>query len=164
MIVLCPKVFASAPPDSVTQHHKEFLEHYLTIKKIRATVANEVWDNWRHKIKTKYGNIVGDDVISHRRGLYSPEVVRLNQDFTEVEPKPCDDVTMLQKTISLANRRWLDIDYLIVDNPLEFSSVGREGRELRIVTLSTFWIEVTSTMEGRLMYEAFCQKCAVDKV
>lgn len=134
IIFLCPKALAGI--DCKYEHG--FLIDYLGMSGTKAKIANEVWDTFRHRILSKNTDKkVAERIISHFRGFFEPETIKLKSDFTEEDPISVDEKTMLEKTKDFINRKGAEINYFICQDPDKYQGLNKKP-----ITLQQFLVEM----------------------
>ncbi len=154
MIVLCPKSFAGTE----SEFERGFLKHYLSRKREKAVVANEVWDTWRHNITMRYEENA-QILIGHFRGWFEPEAgYQLKEDFTEKDPIHVDTEVMIQKTKELVSRRWADIQYFVTQEPTKYV-----GLKIKPISLLEFYVACMNSPADREIVLEYSVKSVFDK-
>lgn len=157
MIVTCSKAFAG----SESAHERDFLKYYLSKTGQKAVLANEVWSSFRFRILKKSDDLeLVEKVITHRRGKFCPEDVKLTEEHQEEEPIDYDESVLFEKTKSLVNRRWADIDFFITQEPKKYSL----DNSVNIMTLSEFYFYCMTNSATRELVEEFNVRLVIDQM
>jgi hypothetical protein len=155
MIVLCYK-----EAYGTTSFHREFLLFYLSKTGEKATVANEVWDNWRFALVEKFG-AAGEKRIPHLRGFFQPEDTRLHPTtFEELPGESYDEEVLFEKTQSLVKRRGPEIDFFITPEPEKYAV----GGGVPSMTIGGWVATMMVAERGIKLYHEFSEQYPADQV
>ena len=138
-IFICPKTLSSNDEDS---HERDFLKYYLSVKGVKATIANEVWDTFRFKLMGDSSDKLGASrTIADYRGIVKPETPRIKEDNTEADPKKEYSLEeMREATKSLLRRNWADIDIFITQELDQYATLCQDVG-IKHMTLAGFYLD-----------------------
>ena len=161
MLFLCPKALSSNDSNSF---ERDFLKYYLSIKNEKATITNEVWETFRYKILTNSSNKAGAiSRITEYRGIYKPEILKLKDNFEEVEAvKEYNTSEMRNSVISFLKRNWADIDIFITPEPQVYKEVCDEYG-INVMTLQEFYLDCMNNEWGRNVLMSYWNKIQEEK-
>jgi len=159
MIILCSKSFAGKG----AVFERDFLMYYLSKvcnKPQKAFVANEVWEAFRFRVlENSDDKEVAERIIATFRGTFSPEDLRLNDNFDEQAPKKdYDEQELIERTRSFVDRKWADVEFFITQEPEKYS-----GLKVKIRTLGEFYVECMNDDKLRTSIIDFSIKTALEK-
>jgi len=124
LIILDHLALASKPDSAI--YPRDYLKFYLSASDNKATVSNEVWEafRWRINEENKSDQSVAEEIIAVYRGIVEPEVLFLNDDFTEKEPtRDYTDEELVESTKELIQRKRFKIKYFITDAEDKYRSI-----------------------------------------
>lgn len=149
MIILCPKAFAGKE----LMYERRFVRHYIAKTGEKGMVCNKTWSSFRWRITNTKDPEVAEKIITNFRGSFTPENMKLTDEFQEQDPLDCDLDELIESTKDLVNRKWADIDYFIVQDETDF-----QDTKVKPITLSEFFVQCMQDDDKRHIVEDFMIK------
>ena len=154
MIVLCAKSLAGKELNM----ERDFLKYYLSRTGQKAVLADEVWEAFRFRVKKASTEEIAEKIITHFRGVFEPENLKLNAEFQEEEPNNHKDEKLYEITKDLVKRKWAEISFMITQEPEKF-----DGLKVRRFTLEEFYLKCMEEEPLRELIRKFSLKYASEK-
>ncbi len=154
MIIFCPEAFISQiSGKNIGSLEKEFIEFFIVEIKNKAIVANETWGTFRFKIlRDSSEENKALEFIASFRSIFRPEELFLENHQEIPASEEFSKSIMVEKTKSLIERNYADIEVIITPNAAEYETCSKG---IPCMTVEDFYVHCMSVPRYRDLIEKY---------